>query len=90
METATATITGPDTQAQQRAQNQAATNNAKAADKSQSILASALKANTIFPESILYGDVYLKKKKGFEVLDFRITINEKIYSFVYFIKPDKK
>lgn len=77
----TATVTMPNTQAQQNAARQNEQRTLEANDKSASILSSALKQNTVFVQSSISGLVYFKRHKKATFGIVFISIDDKDFAF---------
>lgn len=89
-EQSSSTTTQPNAQAQAEAARQNAATNNQVATTGSSMIASALKANTVFPSSTVFGNVYYPLKKKFDVVSFRFVVNDKIYALAFFVGKDKK
>jgi hypothetical protein len=72
------TVTAPDVNAQRSARNQIEQNNQEAKQKEDFYLSSALRANTIFPQKEIAGNIYFEKGKG-EFFWVGIFINNTLY-----------
>lgn len=55
---------------------------------STSLIANALKANTVFPNDYVVGTVYYPRKSKFDVISFNFSINGKIYALKYYVGKD--
>ncbi len=85
----TATITAPDTQAQDRAQNQARANAAKTGSLGNRVVSDAFKSNTLFPGDTVSGNIYFKADKH-ERGVFVLKIDGVEYGFIYTFPKEKK
>ena len=81
-ESGSAVISSPDRAAQTRAQQTVADRNAKAQNTADSVLSSALRANTIFPKKYIAGNLYFERKKG-ELMFIGIMVSGVMYVRAY-------
>jgi hypothetical protein len=80
--TSTSTTTTTDREAQQRAARQQQQNSTTTTSKTDAIMGSALRANTVFPKQQILGRIYFPKKK-FEFLYLGIRIEDSLYSIAF-------
>jgi hypothetical protein len=80
--TSTTTTTGPDYEAQRRANEQVRNIGAAANEASAKVQSIAMQPNTIFPSKDLYGAVYFDRTKSKEVI-LTVTIGSESFEFHY-------
>ncbi len=84
-----ATVTAPNTNAQNRA-NQTIRNRQNNNNRfANLIVEDALRANTLFPKGAVYGNLYFKRKKSISVI-IAVNINQTMYSVMYNGTKSKK
>lgn len=76
------TVTGPDTDAQERSQRRAREIRTAAAGKAEAVKRTGLRANTVFPNASINGFVYFKHSgKGKQVAALRVVLENTSFEF---------
>jgi hypothetical protein len=82
------TTTVPDYEARRRAERATADSAARAGARADAVMGAALRANTVFPDKNVIGEIYFQRKK-FELGYFALRIGDVSYNFVLLTQPRK-
>jgi hypothetical protein len=75
------TTTVPDYEARRRAERATTESAARAGAQADAVMGAALRANTVFPDKMVTGEIYFQRKK-FELGYFALRIGDVSYNFV--------